>query len=81
MALWSKPLTRRSETPPQASGDARVLLGTSDYIDEKINEMHLLLPKLEGYSGVLHMENYSGEDVNFSFDVDKSENVIADEAE
>ena len=62
-------------------GDARVLLGTSDYIDEKINEMHLLLPKLEGYSGVLHMENYSGEDVNFSFDVDKSENVIADEAE
>ncbi len=54
-------------------GDARVSLGTDDYIDEKINEMHLLLPQLKGYSGTLHMENYVGEDVNFSFDMDKEE--------
>lgn len=54
-------------------GNARVSLGTDDYIDEKINEMHLLLPKLEGYSGTLHMENYVGEEVNFSFDMDKPE--------
>ncbi len=54
-------------------GDARVSLGTDDYIDEKINEMHLLLPKLRGYSGTLHMENYVGEEVNFSFDMDKEE--------
>ena len=60
-------------------GDARVFLGTSDFIDEKINEMHLLLPKLEGYSGVLHMENYSGEEVNFSFDVDKEDIEITDD--
>ena len=61
-------------------GDARVSLGTDDYIDEKINEMHLLLPKLRGYSGTLHMENYVGEEVNFSFDIDKDENAV-EEAE
>lgn len=54
-------------------GNARVLLGTDDFIDEKINEMHLLLPKLTGYSGTLHMENYTGEESNFSFDMDKPE--------
>ena len=60
-------------------GNARVSLGTDDYIDEKINEMHLLLPKLEGHSGTLHMENYVGEESNFSFDKDKDPNEVADE--
>lgn len=60
-------------------GNARVSLGTDDYIDEKINEMHLLLPKLQGYSGTLHMENYVGEEVNFSFDKDKDPNEISEE--
>ena len=60
-------------------GDARVSLGTDDFIDEKINEMHLLLPKLRGYSGTLHMENYVGEEVNFSFDIDKDENAADSE--
>jgi len=55
-------------------GDARVSLGDDAYIDEKINEMHLLLPELEGYAGTLHMENYSGEDTNFSFDKDEKLN-------
>ncbi|MCR5301334.1 MAG: cell division protein FtsQ [Lachnospiraceae bacterium] len=60
-------------------GNARVSLGTDDFIDEKINEMHLLLPKLQGYSGTLHMENYVGEEVNFSFDKDKDPNEISEE--
>lgn len=64
-------------------GKARVALGTNDYIDEKINEMHLLLTQLYGYSGVLHMENYTGEEVNFSFDKDADsdevENIFLDE--
>ncbi|MBS7305589.1 MAG: FtsQ-type POTRA domain-containing protein, partial [Lachnospiraceae bacterium] len=47
-------------------GDVRILIGTDKYIDEKINELSLLLPKLEGYSGVLHMENYKGEGGNFT---------------
>lgn len=62
-------------------GDARVSLGDDSYIDEKINEMHLLLPKLEGYSGVLHMENYSGEESNFSFDKDTSMEELLNESE
>ncbi len=62
-------------------GSARVSLGTDDFIDEKINEMHLLLPQLKGYSGTLHMENYVGEDVNFSFDMDKEEIPEGTEAE
>ena len=56
-------------------GSARVMLGDDSYIDEKINEMHLLLGELEGYSGVLHMENYNGEETNFSFDKDEEEVV------
>ena len=62
-------------------GDARVYLGSDDYIDEKINEMHLLLPKLEGYSGVLDMENYTGDASVFSFTKDKEENTDADTGE
>ena len=62
-------------------GSARVSLGTDDFIDEKINEMHLLLPQLKGYSGTLHMENYVGEDVNFSFDMAKEEIPEETEAE
>ena len=62
-------------------GTARVSLGTDDFIDEKINEMQHLLPQLKGYSGTLHMENYTGEDVNFSFDMDKEETDEAVEAD
>ena len=48
-------------------GDVRVLLGTSEYIDEKINRLRFVLPELEGHSGVLHMENYTGEGDKFTF--------------
>jgi cell division protein FtsQ len=48
-------------------GDVRVELGTSDYIDEKINRLRLILPELRGHSGILHMENYTGEGDKFTF--------------
>ena len=51
-------------------GDVRILIGTDKYIDEKINELSLLLPKLEGYSGILHMENYKGEGGSFTLQKD-----------
>ena len=54
-------------------GDVRILIGTDKYIDEKINELSLLLPKLEGYSGVLHMENYKGEGGNFILQKDETD--------
>lgn len=54
-------------------GDVRILIGTDKYIDEKINELSLLLPKLEGYSGVLHMEKYKGEGGNFTLQKDETD--------
>ena len=51
-------------------GQVRVFLGTSDYIDEKINRLRFILPELEGHSGVLHMENYEGEGDKFTFSRD-----------
>ncbi len=51
-------------------GQVRIYLGTSDHLDEKINKLQYLLPKLEGFSGVLHMENYTGEGGTFTFEKD-----------
>ena len=51
-------------------GKVRVFLGTSDYIDEKINRLRFILPGLSGHSGVLHMENYEGEGDKFTFSRD-----------
>lgn len=58
-------------------GDVRIYIGTDKFIDEKINELSLLLPKLNGYSGVLHMENYKGEGGSFTLQLDEEE-VIED---
>lgn len=58
-------------------GNVRIYIGTLDFIDEKINELSLLLPKLNGYSGVLHMENYKGEGGNFTLQKDEEEPVDA----
>ncbi|MCR5108991.1 MAG: cell division protein FtsQ/DivIB [Lachnospiraceae bacterium] len=49
-------------------GNVGVMIGNSDYIDEKINKLQFLLPKLDGYSGNLHMENFDGEGDKFSFE-------------
>ena len=60
-------------------GDVRIYVGTDKYIDEKINELSLLLPKLEGYSGVLHMENYKGEGGSFTLEKDEENpDVVVD---
>ncbi|MCR5419899.1 MAG: cell division protein FtsQ/DivIB [Lachnospiraceae bacterium] len=51
-------------------GDVRVYLGTSDYIDEKINRLKFLISRLPSEAGVLHMENYNGEGDKFTFSKD-----------
>ncbi len=56
-------------------GDVRVLLVKSDFIDEKINKLQYLLPKLTDMSGLLHMENYKGEGGKFTFEKDKEEEL------
>ncbi|MCR4658024.1 MAG: cell division protein FtsQ/DivIB [Lachnospiraceae bacterium] len=48
-----------------------VLLGSSDYIDEKINRLQFLLPRLRNRKGELHMENFTGEGGKFTFESEK----------
>ena len=38
-----------------------------EFIDEKINRLRFVMPELEGHSGILHMENYTGEGDKFTF--------------
>lgn len=45
----------------------KIYLGTSANLDEKINKLQYLLPKMNGLSGTLHMENYSGDSETFTF--------------
>lgn len=52
-------------------GDARVKLGNTDYIDEKIMRLKSILPQLEGKKGVLQMENFTIEQENITFELDK----------
>lgn len=42
-------------------GQARVRLGSMDNIDEKMIKLQFIIPKLDGLSGVLYMENYTEE--------------------
>lgn len=58
-------------------GDSRVYLGTSDYIDEKINRLQYLLPNMDGMAGVLYMDTYKGEGGKFTFE--KDDDIILDE--
>lgn len=52
-------------------GDSRIKLGNTDYIDEKIMKLKMILPNLEGKSGVLRMENYTPESTDVTFEVDE----------
>ena len=51
-------------------GDARVKLGSTDYIDEKVMKLKSILPQLEGKKGVLRMENYSTDMEKITFELD-----------
>lgn len=52
-------------------GNVRVNLGAKDHMDEKAARIKTLLPELEDKSGVLHMEEYTGESTIISFIKDK----------
>ncbi|GHU40666.1 hypothetical protein FACS1894111_01670 [Clostridia bacterium] len=52
-------------------GDIKVLLGTSDKLTEKIQRLSYILPKLEGKSGTLHLESWSENTTDISFEQTK----------
>lgn len=48
-------------------GDVKVALGKGEQLEEKVGRLKQFLPKLEGESGTLHMENYSEDSSIVSF--------------
>ena len=48
----------------------RVLIGDTDELTRKVERMDKILDKLEGKSGVLHLENWTEETTNIVFDED-----------
>lgn len=49
----------------------RVYLGADENTEDKVMQLESILPDLEGLSGVLHMEDYSEDDTNITFEKDK----------
>lgn len=49
-------------------GEAKVTLGDSQYIDEKIMKLQHILPELEGKKGTLDMREYSEDTKSYSFE-------------
>ncbi|MDY2939270.1 MAG: FtsQ-type POTRA domain-containing protein [Fusicatenibacter sp.] len=48
----------------------RIKLGKDDNLEEKMTKLSAILPRLQGMSGVLHMEDYTEESGNFVFTKD-----------
>ncbi|MCM1124415.1 MAG: FtsQ-type POTRA domain-containing protein [Eubacterium sp.] len=49
-------------------GEARVALGDSQYIDEKIMKLQYILPELTGKKGMLDMREYSEDTKSYTFE-------------
>lgn len=52
-----------------------IVLGSSSYLEEKIDRMITILPQIEEMSGTLHLENYSNENTDIVFE----KNIEAEE--
>jgi len=52
-------------------GQSRVKLGNTDFIDEKIMKLKMILPNIEGKSGVLRMENYTSQSTDVTFELEE----------
>lgn len=51
--------------------DAKIKLGSTDYIDEKIMKLKMILPDIEDKKGTLRMENYTSDSSNVTFEVEE----------
>lgn len=51
-------------------GSVRAALGTDSELEEKVTRLAAILPKLQGRSGILHLEEYTSETINIVFDAD-----------
>ena len=53
--------------------DYNISLGSSSYLEEKIDRLTLILPQIEGMSGTLHLENYSSDNTDIVFEKDEED--------
>jgi cell division protein FtsQ len=53
--------------------DIRVQLGDSDLMTEKVHELSMMLPELEGRSGVLYLNSFNEDTNSIIFKKDSEE--------
>ncbi len=51
-------------------GDAKVLIGTMEDIDEKMMKLQSISPKIEGMEGTLRLDDYTGDGAYITFEKD-----------
>ena len=52
-------------------GEAKIKLGSTEYIDEKIMKLKMILPNIEGKKGTLRMENYTSDSSGVTFELEE----------
>ena len=52
-------------------GQAKIKLGSTEYIDEKNMKLKMILPSIEEKKGTLRMENYSSDSSNVTFELEE----------
>ncbi len=52
-------------------GQAKIKLGGTEYIDEKIMKLKMILPSIEDKKGTLRMENYTADSANVTFELEE----------
>lgn len=52
-------------------GDTRIKMGSTDYINDKIMKLKMILPNIEGKKGTLWMENYTSDSSSVTFELDE----------
>lgn len=53
-------------------------LGQDEYLEEKIANLNKILPRLDGQSGTLHLENFTGRNETVSFTPSDEPNTVTD---
>lgn len=59
-------------------GGVEAQLGQDEYLEEKIANLNKILPRLEGQTGTLHLENFTGRNETVSFTPSDEPNMATD---
>ena len=58
----------QSGSPVLVYGNVQIALGTQEYLTQKVERIAKILPMIKDKTGVLHLEDWSGETSNIVFD-------------